>query len=114
MAQCQNHSMLDPAEQLQALNAAGFELITFDRFPRAIGILRGSCIVLLQPGNDGLEMIGRPGWQVGDSIAILTEKNGRKIFQAKSETIEATEARRMELAHFERDLTEILERSRYK
>ena len=106
--------MRDPAEQLQALYAAGFELKTFDRFPRAIGILRGSCIVLLQPGTHGLEMIGRPGWQLGESIAVLTEKDGPKVFQAKSETVEATESRRTELAQFEKDLTEILERTRYK
>ena len=106
--------MPDPAEQLQALYAAGFELKTFDRFPRAIGVLRGSCVVLLQPGAHGLEMIGRPGWQLGESIAVLTEKDGRKVFQAKSETVEATESRRTELAQFEKDLTEILEGTRYK
>jgi len=59
-------------------------------------------------------MIGRPGWQLGESIAVLTEKDGRKVFQAKSETVEATESRRTELAQFEKDLTEILERTRYK
>src|SRR5215813_7256980 len=106
--------MPDPAEQLQALYAAGFELKTLERFPRAIGILRGSCIVLLQPGAHGLEMIGRPGWQIGESIAVLTERDGRKVFQAKTETIEATEVRCTELVRFERDLTEILERTRYK
>src|SRR5690349_16982970 len=106
--------MSDPAEQLQALYAAGFELRTFDRFPRAIGILRGSCMVLLQPGAHGLEMIGRQGWQIGESIAVLTEKDGRKVFQAKTEIIEATESRRTELAQFERDVTEVLERTRYK
>jgi hypothetical protein len=106
--------MSDPAEQLQALYAAGFELKTFDRFPRAIGILRGSCIVLLQSGAHGLEMIGRPGWQIGEAIGVLTEKDGRKVFQSKSETVDATEDRRQELADFEKDLTEILERSRYK
>jgi|SRR5690349_18081095 len=106
--------MPDPAEQLQAIYAAGFELKTFDRFPRAIGVLRGSCIVLLQPGTHGLEMIGRPGWQIGELIGVLTEKDGRKVFRAKTEMVEATEARRSELEQFEKDLTEILERSRYK
>lgn len=106
--------MPDPAEQLQALYAAGFELKIFERFPLAIGVLRGSCIVLLQSGLNGLEMIGRPGWQLGEAIGVLTEKNGRRVFQAKGETVEATEARRDELAKFEKDLTEILESSRYK
>ena len=106
--------MSDPAEQLQALYAAGFELKTFERFPRAIGVLRGSCIVLLQSGVNGLEMIGRPGWHIGEAIGVLTEKNGRQVFQAKSETVDATEDRIKELEKFEKDLTEILERSRYK
>ena len=106
--------MPDPAEQLQALYAAGFELKTFERFPRAIGVLRGSCIVLLQSGAHGLEMIGSPGWQIGEAIGVLTEKNGRKVFQAKSETVDATEDRRNELKNFAKDLTEVLERSRYK
>ena|SRR5215813_3916746 len=106
--------MPDPAEQLQALYAAGFELKTLERFPRAIGVLRNSCIVLLQPGAHGLEMIGRPGWQIGESIAVLTEKDGRKVFRAKSETVEATDLRIAELLRFEKDLSEILERTRYK
>ena len=106
--------MSDPAEQLQALYAAGFELKTFERFPRAIGILRGSCIVLLQSGAQGLEMIGRPGWQIGEAIGVLTARNGHPVFQVKSETVDATEDRRKELAIFEKELTEILERSRYK
>jgi hypothetical protein len=107
--------MPDPAEQLQALYAAGFELKTFDRFPRAIGVLRGSCIVLLQQsGTRGLEMIGRPGWQIGEVIGVLTEKDGRKVFQAKSETVEATDDRRAQLTQFEKDLNEILESTRYK
>jgi len=106
--------MPDPAEQLQALYAAGFELKTFDRFPRAIGVLRNSCIVLLQPGPNGLEMIGRPGLQIGESIAVLTEKDGRKVFQAKGEMVDATDLRLVELARFEKELNEILERTRYK
>ena len=106
--------MPDPAEQLQALYLAGFELKTFDRFPRAIGVLRGECIVLLQPGGNGLEMIGRPGWQMGEVMGVLTEQDGRKVFQAKGEVVEATSERRSELAKFEKDLLEILELNRHK
>jgi hypothetical protein len=106
--------MPDPAEQLQALYAAGFELKTFDRFPRAVGVLRNSCLVLLEPGANGLEMIGRPGWQIGESIAVLTEKDGRKVFQAKGEMVDATDLHLAELDRFEKELNEILERTRYK
>ncbi len=100
--------MPDPAEQLQALYVAGFELQTFDRFPRAMGVLRGQCIVLLQPGANGLEMVGRPGWRMGEIMGVLTEKDGRKIFQSKGEVIEATAERRAELERFEKDIREVL------
>ena len=59
-------------------------------------------------------MIGRPGWQIGEAIAVLTEKEGRKVFQAKGDTIEATDLRCAELARFEKDVAEVLERTRYK
>ena len=43
-------SDMDSAEQLQRLYLAGFELETFDRFPKAIGVLRDGCIAFLVPG----------------------------------------------------------------
>lgn len=100
--------MRDPAEQLQALYAAGFDLQTFDRFPRAIGVLRGSCIVLLQQGSNGLEMVGRPGWRMGEVLGVLTELNGRQVFQAKAEIIDATPERQQELNQFENAVRDIL------
>jgi hypothetical protein len=100
--------MRDPAEQLQALYAAGFDLQTFDRFPRAIGVLRGSCIVLLQPGSNGLEMVGRPGWRMGEVLGVLTELKGRQVFQAKAEIIDATPERQQELNQFANAVRDIL------
>jgi hypothetical protein len=100
--------MPDAAEQLQALYAAGFDLQTFDRYPRAIGVLRGSCIVLLQPGSNGLEMVGRPGWRMGDVLGVLTDVQGRKVFQAKAEVLDATLERQKELDEFEKAVNNIL------
>ena len=100
--------MPDIAEQLQVLYAAGFELQTFDRFPRAVGVVRGSCIVLLQPGANGLEMVGRPGWRLGEALGVPTEVKGRKVFQAKSEIVEATPERQAELDQFEKAVKGIL------
>ena len=54
--------MPDPAEQLQRLYTAGFDLQTFDRFPKAVGVIRDGCIALLRATPVGLEMIGSPGW----------------------------------------------------
>ncbi len=40
--------MPDPAEQLQRLYLAGFELQTFDRYANSVGVLRDGCIALFR------------------------------------------------------------------
>jgi hypothetical protein len=100
--------MPDPAEQLQQVYLAGFELKTFDRFPNCVGVVRGHCIALLIAGPDGLRMLGTPGWQMGDALGVLTEVGGRKVFQAKQEIIEATAERLEELSRFRADIERLL------
>lgn len=99
---------MDPSQQLQRLYLAGFDLQTFDRFPRAVGVVRDNCIVLLEATPEGLKMIGTPGWRVGGAIGVLVEQGGRQIFQYKSETIEATPERLETLRQFREDLEELL------
>jgi hypothetical protein len=99
---------MDPAEQLQRLYLAGFEFQTFDLFPNAVGVTRGDCIVIVLPLPAGLQMIGTPGWRVGQSIGVLTEQNGRKVFQNKAEAVEATPDRLKTLASFRRDVEQAI------
>jgi hypothetical protein len=99
---------MDSAEQLQRLYAAGFELQTFDRYPHAVGVLRDGCIALLQAKPNGLEMIGAPGWRMGEVLGVLVEKDGRQVFQAKSETVEATPERLQALCRFRAELEQLL------
>jgi hypothetical protein len=100
--------MPDSAEQLQQLYLAGFELQTFDRFPKCIGVMRDGCIALLVPGVDGLQVLGSPGWRMGEVMGVLTEVEGRKVFQAKSEIVEATAERLEALEKFRAELAERL------
>lgn len=100
--------MPDSAEQLQNLYLAGFELQTFDRFPKAIGVLRDGCIAFLVPGPDGLQVLGNVGWRMGESLGPLVERNGRKVFVHKQEVIEATEGMIKLLKKFQADLRAIL------
>jgi len=95
---------MDPAEQLQRLYLAGFELQTFERFPNSVGVIRGECIVLMMPTPDGMQMIGTPGWRVGEVIGVLTEVGGRKVFQNKDQVVEATPERIEELERFRADV----------
>jgi hypothetical protein len=100
--------MPDPAEQLQRIYLAGFELQTFDRFPKCVGVVRDHCIALLVPSVGGLQMLGTPGWRMGEAIGVLTEKEGRPVFQAKQELVEATPERLEQLRSFRADLQAIL------
>jgi hypothetical protein len=97
-----------PEEQLQRLYAAGFDLQTFDRFPKAIGVLRDNCIAFLVPGLDGLQILGNVGWRMGESLGPLVERSGRKIFVHKQEVLEATPERVAILERFRSDLKLIL------
>jgi hypothetical protein len=100
--------MADSAEQLQRLYLAGFELQTFDRYPKCVGVIRNHCIALLVPGLDGLQILGTPGWRMGEVLGVLTEVGGRKVFQAKTEVIEANQERLEALRSFREDLNQIL------
>jgi len=98
----------DPAAQLQLLYLAGFDLQTFDRFPKCVGVVRDDCIALLVPTPQGLQMLGTPGWQMGEAIGVLVERDGREFFQAKQEVVEATADRLDTLRRFRAELEKLL------
>ena len=100
--------MPDSSEQLQQLYIAGFELQTFERFPASIGVLRDGCIALLRATPQGLELIGTPGWRMGELMGVLVERDGRQLFQAKSETVEATPEKLEALRRFREELNRVL------
>lgn len=100
--------MPDPAQQLQRLYVAGFEIKTFALFPKCVGVVREGCIALLVPGNDGMQMLGTPGWHMGEAIGVLVENGGRQVFKAKQEIVEATPERLEALRRFRTDLERLL------
>jgi hypothetical protein len=100
--------MPDPSEQLQKLYLAGFELQTFDRFPKAIGVLRDNCIVFLVPGPEGLQILGNAGWRMGESLGPLVERGGKKVFVHKDVVLEATPERIEVLERFKADVGAVL------
>lgn len=100
--------MRDSAEQLQQLYVAGFDLETFERFPKAIGVVKNNCIAFLVPGPEGLQIMGNVGWRMGESLGPLVERNGRQVFVHKQEVLEATPERIATLEQFKTDLKAIL------
>jgi len=100
----------DLAHQLQQIYLAGFELETFDRFPKCLGVVRDGCIAMLVPATDGFQVLGVPGWRMGEAIGVLVEKDGRQVFQNKQKIVEATPERLQLLARFKEDLKSLLAR----
>jgi len=87
---------------------AGFELETFERFPKAIGVLRAGYVAFLVPGPEGLQILGNVGRRMGESLGPLVERNGRKLFIHKQEELEATEEMIAALEQFRSDLKRLL------
>jgi hypothetical protein len=100
--------MPDSAEQLQKIYLAGFELQSLERFPAAVGVVKGNCIVLLQATPTGLQPIGQAGWRLGDALGVLVEKEGKRFFQNKLNVVEAAPERLAELDAFRQELENLL------
>ena len=100
--------MPDRAHQLAELFAAGFDVQTFERYPRAVGVLRDGAIALVEPTPAGLRMIGTPGWRMGEVMGVLVEKDGGQVFQAKQEVVEATAERVAAVERLKADLSAIM------
>jgi hypothetical protein len=100
--------MPDPAEQLQRIYLAGFELHVFDRYPNSVGVMRDGCVALLRSTPVGLQVIGAPGWRMGEVLGVLVDKEGKQVFQAKSEMVEATPERLDALQKFKADLDQLM------
>lgn len=100
--------MADSAEQLQKLYVAGFELQTFERYPKCVGVMRDNCVAMLVPGVDGMQILGTPGWRMGEVMGVLTQMKGRQVFQSKADIVEATAERLALLKKFREDLAELL------
>jgi hypothetical protein len=100
--------MPDPAEQLQRIYLDGFELHVFDRYPNSIGVMRDGCVALLRSTPAGLQMIGAPSWRMGEVLGVLVEKEGKQVFQAKSEIVDATPERLQALQKFKADLEQLM------
>ena len=100
--------MSDPSEQLQQIYLEGFELQTFERYPTCIGALRDGCIALLRATPSGLEMVGVPGWRMGEVMGVLVERDSCQVFQSKSDIVDATPERLEALQRFRTDLDRLL------
>jgi hypothetical protein len=89
--------------------SSDFELIAFPVYPNHIGIRRGNCAALLAPVvPDTFRIFAEPAHLVDGNLSARITLDGRDYFIWKKQKLEATPARRAELASFADDLAEAL------
>ena len=94
---------------LQRILSLGFELIAFPVYPNHVGIRRGNCAALLAPTTpDTLRVFAEPAYLVDGNLSARITLDGHEYFIWKKERLEATAARRAELASFTTDLSDAL------
>jgi hypothetical protein len=100
--------MPDPAEQLQRLYMEGFGIETFERYPNSVGVIRDGIVALFTVTPQGLQMLGTPGLRMGEVLGVLIERNGRQLFQYKSDEVAATPEHLDALRRFREDVARLL------
>ena len=100
--------MPDPAEQLQRIYLAGFELQAFERYPNSIGVIRDGCIACCDRLLQDCKSSALPAGAWAKSWACWLRKKAEQVFQAKTEFIEATPERLAALQKLKVDLEELL------
>ena len=76
--------------------------------PRIVGVIRDGAIALVEPTPEGLRMLGTPGWRMGEVMGVLVEKDGRHVFQAKHEVVDATAERVAAVQRLKADLEALM------
>ncbi len=96
---------------LQALAAAGFELVALPRFPGYVGAKKYDCAVLLEPLDDGsLRQFTAVGYLIEGNISVLVQKGGEQWFVWKAQQVRATPTLLAAVEQFESELSPLLER----
>lgn len=94
---------------LQRVLSLGFELIAFPVYPNHVGIRRGNCAALLAPvAADTFRVFAEPAYLVDGNLSAQITLDGHGYFIWKKQKLEATPARRADLASFSADLADAL------
>ena len=94
---------------LERLAAVGFSAVAFPKYASAIGLRRGGCAALLIPSPaGGLALQGEPCWLIGVNLAVPIQRNGKKLYVWKKESVEATPELEAELKQFKDELLAVL------
>ena len=92
-------------EILENLLEQGFTFRSFPAYPRHMAVEKYNCVALLEPAPEGgVRQFSSAGYLVDGQIALLIERQGRRMFVHKSKQVEAAGE---PLENFERFLNEL-------
>ncbi len=92
-------------EILENLLEQGFTFRSFPAYPRHMGVEKYNCAALLElTPEGGLRQFSSAGYLLDGQIALLVERQGRRMFVYKSKQVEAEGE---PLKNFERFLKEL-------
>jgi hypothetical protein len=75
---------------LEGLLKAGFTFVTFEQYPRFLGVEKQGIVALLDPAEGKLRVFSQVGYRMGDGIGMLVERSEGKEFVCHDQTVVAT------------------------
>ena len=76
--------------KLESLLRADFKLVSFERFERYPAVEKEGFVALLELDGEKVRRFGTVGYHLGNGIAVLVERAGKKMFVWKNESVVAT------------------------
>ncbi len=101
---------LTPAQiaVLQGLLKAGFEFVQLPHVVRYLPVQKNGFVALLDPSAGKLDILGQPGYRIGDGVGVLVEKKDEKAFVWKAQFVPATPALLQGFERFKEELKALL------
>ncbi len=96
---------------MERLFEAGFRPIAVPPYENALCLKRGDCAAILAPvPGGGLKVLAPASYLVAGNLSVKLKRVSGEVFVWKRNEVEATPGRLAELARFQRDLIQILDR----
>ncbi|HUB58820.1 MAG TPA: hypothetical protein VL975_00030 [Candidatus Micrarchaeia archaeon] len=97
------------AARLEQMHGRGFEIAAFPMYANYIGLRKGTCVALIEPGASGkFRLFGQPTMLIGENFSVRVRQEGREWFVWKQQRVEATSERLGELKAFAEELAQHL------
>ena len=97
-------------DALERLIHEGFSLRSLAAYPRNLAVEKYNCAALLEPTPEGRwKQFSSAGHLIDGQIALLVERNGRKVFAYKSKELPAEGEALESFERFQQELRAALE-----